>query len=109
MLDEVPESGEKELRHHHSATDELADGGREKGLGNKGVLSGFVFDDGPAHLSGGQVVGEAGGDECPGADADIDVEIVEVDAVEGLVEGPNRTDFVDRSFGAAAGEGETHS
>lgn len=70
------------------------------------MLAGFLLDDCPAHLARGEVVRETRGDESSGADTDIDVEVVEVDAFDRFVEGANRAYLVDRSLGTATGEGQ---
>jgi hypothetical protein len=70
------------------------------------VLTRLVFDDGAAHLCGGKVVDETRRNKSARADPDIEVEVVEIDPVEGLIESADGADFVDGSFGATTGQGE---
>ena len=96
----------EEPREHEAPLGPLAVVRREEGLGHEGVLAGLVLDQGADHLHRGQVVGERRGDERPGAHADVDVEFVEIEAVERLIEGPERADFVHGALRAAAGQRE---
>jgi len=66
-----------------------------------------VRDDRPAHLGGGEVVGEVGADEGAGAHAHIDIEIIEIETVERLIEGPESADLVDRPLRASPRESQS--
>jgi len=70
------------------------------------MLPGLMLDDGPAHLCRREVVGQARGDERPGAHTDVDGNLGEVDPVEGFVQGTQRTDLVNRPLGSAPGKGK---
>jgi hypothetical protein len=102
VAQDIPESFEEQSRDLGAAADKIAHCGRHEGLGYERVLSRFVFDDGSAQLGGREIVHQACGNEGARADTDIDVEIVEIDAVEGLVECADGPDLVDGSFGATA-------
>ena len=87
------------------ATAEFAERGPEKDLRlERGV--GIVVDEEPIHLRRRDAVGERRGDEAAGRHADVDVELVEVEAVERIGQREQRTDFVDAAERAAAGERE---
>ena len=53
-------------------------------------------------------IDQAGVDEGAGAHPDVDVEVVEIDAVERLVEGAQGADLVDGAPGGAAGQSQAH-
>jgi len=85
---------------------QLPIGGGEERLRHERVLPRLVLDDGAHELGGRQPVGQAGGDERPGADPDVDVEVVEVHAAQGLLECPEGADLVHGALGSATGQGE---
>src|SRR5690606_19328355 len=63
-------------------------------------------DEDAAHVRGRHAVGEAGGEERAAADADVAVEVGQVEAVEGFVERAQRAEFVHAADRAAAGDGQ---
>jgi hypothetical protein len=75
----------------------------------EGMLAGLVCHDGPAHLRRGEVVGQAGRDEAAGAHSDVDEEMVEVQAVTGLVEGPEGADLVDGALRSSSRQGQRYA
>jgi hypothetical protein len=58
------------------------------------MLARLVLDDRSTHLCCGEVVSQTGADKRSGADSDIDVKVVEIDAVESLIKGSDCADFV---------------
>ena len=87
---------------------ELVDGGPEEDLRlERGVRA--VVDEQPVHLRRRDAVGERGGDEAARRHADVDVEFVEVEALERIGEREQRADLVDAAERAAAGERESHA
>ena len=84
----------------------LPDGRREEVRGDERVFARLVLDDGAHVLRGGDAVGEIRADEGARAHPDVDAEVVEVEAVQGLVERPQHADLVDGAFWPAPGERE---
>jgi hypothetical protein len=76
----------------------------EEGLGPERMLARLGGDDGAAHLRRRQVVREVGAEEGPGAHPDVDVQVVEVQSVQGLIDRPQGADLIDRSLGRSRGE-----
>ena len=85
---------------------DLLESGAEEDLRHEGVLAGLVLDDRPHLLIGTQAVGQTGGQEGAGRDADVGTAAGQVEAVEGVVQGLHGSDLVDRAAGRAAGQGE---
>ena len=91
---------------HGEALHQLAVGGREELLEVEGLLLGLVAHDHAHELRDRDVVGQQRGHERPGAHPDVAVEIVEVDPVEGFLEGAEGADLVHGALRPAAGQGE---
>jgi|GEM_PF-7011621 hypothetical protein len=75
----------------------------------KRVYVSLVLDENPAQLRGGHLVGQVGRHEGPGTDPDIDVQIIEVDAIQSLIKGPKCPHFVDSSERASPAKGESYA
>ena len=71
------------------------------------MLARLVRDDRPAHLGGGEVVGEVGADDGAGTHPDIDEQMVEIETVDRFVEGPESADLIDRSLRSPRREGQS--
>src|SRR5690606_18156490 len=106
----APERGgdglEDEPRHREPAPRELPQRRHHEQLRLEGVLPRLLPYHRADELRRRDAVGEAGADEGAGRDAHDDRDRVEVDAVEGVVEGAEGADLVDRPLGPAPGEGE---
>jgi hypothetical protein len=84
---------------------ELGERGAQEDLGLERRL-GAVVDEQPVHLRRRDAVGQRGRDEASRRDADVGVEVVEIEAVERIRQREQRADFVDAAQRPAAGEGE---
>ena len=104
---QVPHRSGRQPGHLQRPPRQLQVGWREERPRDKRVLPRLVLDDRPHELGGRQPIGETGSDERPGADPDIDIEVVEVDAVQRLLEGPEGADLVHRALRPAARQRET--
>ena len=81
--------------------------GRRRIDGSNGASCVVALDEHPAHLARRDAVREPGGDEAARAHPDVDVEAVEVDAVERFGERGERADLVDaRPDGPPPASGE---
>jgi hypothetical protein len=94
--DPLPDRLPEQPRHGAAAALDLADGRGEEGLGHERMLPRLVRDDRPAHLGGGEVVGEVGADDRARAHPDVDEQVVEIETVDRFVESPEGADLVDR-------------
>ena len=95
-----------QARQARGATQVLEEGRAQEGLGTELHVVAGAGDEDPAHLGGAHAVGEAGGEEGAGADADVAVEPGQVEAIEGLVERAQRAQLVHPADRAAAGDGQ---
>jgi len=101
-----PDRRGQQPRHLEGPFRQLTVGRGEERLRNEGVLPRLVLDDGAHELGGRQPVRQAGGDEGPGTDPDVHVEVVEVQSVERLLEGPEGADLVHGTLRPASRQGE---
>ena len=87
------------------AATEFVQCGLEEDLGlERGIAT--VLDEQPVHLGRRDAVRQRGGDEAPRRYADVDIQRVEVDALERVGQRQQRPDFVDAAQGTAARERE---
>ena len=94
-------------REHHAPGDELAVVGLQQRADPRvGERRRHLLDDDPHHLLGRDAVGDRGGDERPGARADVDVELVDGPVDRQQIERAQRADLVDPAGEAAAAEHE---
>ncbi len=84
----------------------LAEGRTQEHLRAEAHVVAVAGDEDPAHLGGVEAIGQAGGEEGARADADVDLEPGQVQALDGDVERAQRTQFVHAADGAAAGHGQ---
>ena len=66
----------------------------------------IVGDENLADFRRAEAVDQSGSEESPGADADIDIEAVEVQSIDGQFQRPQGAEFIHAADGAAAGNGE---
>ncbi|MEY2866336.1 MAG: hypothetical protein RIQ43_362, partial [Pseudomonadota bacterium] len=66
----------------------------------------IVGDEDLADFSCTETIDQAGREKGAGADADIHIETVEIQSIDGDFQGPQGTKFVHSADGAAAGNGE---
>jgi hypothetical protein len=105
----VPDRGQQERRHREGAHGVLAEGRLEQQFRREGLFGGVALDEHVAHALGRQPVGQAGGDEPPGAHADIDIQIVQVEPLQRLGQRQQRTEFVDGAQWPAAGKRQAYA
>ena len=109
IVDEPAQCFPDQARHRGHTPQVFANGRPIEDFGMEGMHLRLVLDEDPAQLRRGHLVGQIGCHEGARTNADIDVEVIEVDSLEGLVQGPQGADFVDASQGSAAPEGQTDS
>ncbi len=103
ILQIAPAGFPQQFRHRQQPPPIFAKGRRQENLRIERVFFGFIADERMADLPDFHLVGQQRGDYRAGADADVHVEAVEIDALQRLVERAQRADFVNQPHRSAAG------
>ena len=104
---EVAEPAHQQARDARGAAHVLLERRAQEGLGPELDRVRLAGEEDAAHRGGADAIGEARGEEGARADADIDVEAGQVDAVQHLVERAQGPELVHAADRAAAGHRES--